>query len=657
MTTRVILCLVTLFALALPATAERPRPLGWAMDAMRNGNWDTAAAIAARDGQIGSDVITWHRLRAGLGSYAELMDFLARNRDWPGEAYLLRRSEPAVLEAGEAAIAAFFADHIPQTPPGVLAYAQSLRANGQPDAADKALIAAWLRMPMSDSSHALFLAAHDGLLAPHHAARLDAMLWAGEGKDARWMLDLVSDEQETLARARLALKNRADNASALVQKLPDAVTGDPGLAFDRFVWRARSGLSDSAKELLLARSESARLLGDPDAWSNRRRSLARDEMRDGNPVRAYQMAARHHLTSGSAFADLEWLAGYIALRRLNDPETALQHFDRFQSAIASPISRGRAGYWRGRALEAMGDVARADQAYTDAAQYQTSFYGLLAAERADLPFDTDLSGQQAVLDWRSSAITDHPLFRAGLLLQASGEPDAAERFWTHFAEDLNPTEAAQLGQAAIDTGQPHLAVMIGKRVAQRGITIAAPYYALHPVAERPLPMAPEMTLAIARRESEFDPKVQSGAGARGLMQIMPATAREVAAGLGRSNEHSTGRLISDPDYNADLGAAFLSTLAGRFGGNVVLMSAAYNAGPSRPLRWMELYGDPRDNTPGFDVVDWIEHIPFRETRNYVMRVAESLPIYRARLGRDALPVSFTDELTGSTLLPFAPESE
>jgi soluble lytic murein transglycosylase len=197
--------------------------------------------------------------------------------------------------------------------------------------------------------------------------------------------------------------------------------------------------------------------------------------------------------------------------------------------------------------------------------------------------------------------------------------------------------------------------MIGKRVARRGLVVPAAYYPLHPIADQTLPMAPEMTLAIARRESEFDPSVQSGAGARGLMQIMPATGREVAAGLGRKSEHSTERLTSDPVYAAELGAAYLATLSRQFNGNVVMMSAGYNAGPSRPDRWMRIFGDPREGD--MNIVDWIEHIPFRETRNYVMRVTESLPIYRARLGETPLPVPFSDELTGSTLLSYAPKGE
>ena len=652
MKSRFAVAMTLIFALAAPAVAERPRPLGWAMDAVRAGNWENAARIASRDGDVAADVVEWHRLRAGSGNYDDVAAFLERRPDWPGEAYLRRQSEKVMLDSGPANVQSFFAQNAPQTPRGVLAYADAKRSLGQPFEAD--IVLAWRSMRMSETNHALFLSTSADLLKPHHKARLSNMLWDGQATDARRMLELVDEGQRAIAVARLSLQNLDDNVNRLINKVPPALGGDAGLQYDRFVWRARKGNRADAKALLRDQSTSAAALGQPQKWSNRRRSLARDEMRDGDPNLAYQLASRHYLTEGSAFADLEWLSGYIALRKLNDPVTALGHFLRFDKAILSPISKGRAGYWIGRAYDALDDPAQADQAYTNAAQHQTSFYGLLAAERAGLPFDVDLGGSSAVPNWRGSALAQEPLFQAGLLLQASGELDIAERFWTHLAERLDRDQATQLGQAAIDMGQPHLAVMIGKRVAQRAITLTEPYYALHPVAKRDLPMATEMVLAIARRESEFDPKVQSGVGARGLMQIMPATAQEVAGKLGRSDEHSTARLTQDPDYNSDLGAAFLSTLAGRFEGNVVMMSAAYNAGPSRPIRWAEQYGDPRGRT---DVVDWIEHIPFRETRNYVMRVTESLPIYRARLGKAALPNGFTEELKGSTLLPFAPKGE
>jgi soluble lytic murein transglycosylase len=653
--TRAFTALLLVLTLAVPAAAERPRPLGWAMDAMRQGNWDTAARLATRDGLVAADVIEWHRLRAGRGTYAEVVDFLKRRPDWPGEDYLRKQAEDEVIKQDDATVLAFFEGHLPQTPRGTLAHARALIAAGREGEAEINLVLAWRTMPMNSVSQALFIEAHGGLLKPHHAARLDEMLWQRNHAEARQMFDLVGKEDIALAETRIALQRREGDVNQMIRALPASKTGDGGLAHDRFEWRIRSGFGDDARTLMIERSTSVESLGQPAAWGNRRRALARDEMRNGNPERAYAMASQHFLTTGSDFADLEWLSGYIALRFLKEPARALAHFRNHDSAVDSPISQGRAGYWQGRALEAMGETEEAQKAYTQGAKFQTSFYGLLAAERGGIAFDTALAGRPPAQDWRTSALAKSPLFEAGMLLQASGELTVAERFWTHLAEQLMPDDAALLGQAAIDAGQPHLAVMIGKRVAQRGIEIAAPYYALHPAAAMDLPMAPEMVLAIARRESEFDPVVQSSVGARGLMQLMPATAREVAAGLGVSALHTTDRLTADPEYNTRLGAEYLSQMAGRFDGNVVMMSAAYNAGPSRPDRWMRDYGDPREGD--IDVIDWIEMIPFRETQNYVMRVTESLPVYRARLGKDPLPVPFSEELIGSTLAAFAPERE
>lgn len=653
--TRLVAILITIFALCVPAEAQRPRPLGWAMDAMRAGNWETAALLAERDGPVAADVIEWHRLRAGNGTYAAARDFLVRRPDWPGEEYLRKQVEDDVIKQSDADMLAFFAQMPPQTPRGVLAHAQALTRAGQRGEAEANLVLAWRTMPMNTSSQTLFLDDHATLLSPHHVARLDEMLWQREHAEARQMFDLVSKEDQALAKTRLALQNLQGDVNALIKALPASKAGDPGLAHDRFEWRLRKGLSGDAKDLLLERSTTAKALGQPPAWSNRRRVMARDEMRNGDPKTAYRLASQHFLLGGSDFADLEWLSGYIALRFLKNPAKALTHFKAHDSEVESPISQGRAGYWQGRALEALGDADGAAKAYAMGAKFQTSFYGLLAAERGGLPFDATLAGETEAQDWRSAPIARAPLFEAGLLLQASGETSVAERFWTHLAEQLVPEDLALLGQAAIDMNQPHLAVMIGKRAAQRGLTIAAPYYPLHSLIEMDLPMAPEMTLAIARRESEFDPVVQSGVGARGLMQIMPATAKDVARDLGLSALHTTDRLTADPDYNARLGATYLSQMAGRFDGNVVMMSAAYNAGPSRPSRWMKTYGDPRKGE--IDIVDWVEMIPFRETQNYVMRVTESLPVYRARLGRDPLPIPFSEELTGATLKAFAPKGE
>jgi soluble lytic murein transglycosylase len=250
--------------------------------------------------------------------------------------------------------------------------------------------------------------------------------------------------------------------------------------------------------------------------------------------------------------------------------------------------------------------------------------------------------------WRGAAFRDTALYKAGVLLRAAGRPSLAEWFFESLADTFDAGGVARLGRALEEMGAPHLQVMVGKAAARRGIVVPAPYFALHPLHEMELPVPAELALAIARRESEFDADVRSGAGAMGLMQLMPGTAAEMAGERGLA--HARGRLMSDWRYNARLGAAYLAQLTARFDGNVTLVAAAYNAGPSRALRWMEARGDPRGR-PEAEIVDWIEHIPFRETRNYVMRTAESLPVYRARLGRAVRPVPFPRELAGATLLP------
>ncbi|MFP4568527.1 transglycosylase SLT domain-containing protein [Rhodosalinus sp.] len=638
---------VLLTAAAATAQPAAPRALDEAMDALRAGDWTRAAELGQRDGPAAADVIEWHRLREGRGSAEEVMDFLSRNPDWPGLDWLRRRSEAAIAKADPATVRAFFAENLPQTGEGALAHAAALEAAGETGAAQAELVLAWRTRPLSAAEHASFVARHGALLAPHHTARLDMALWQEWQDNARAMLPLVPEGWRALAEARLALAADAPGVDTRIAAVPAPLADHPGLAYERFAWRLRRGRLEDAADLLLAQSDSAETLGEPAVWAGPRRTLARLLKQEGRHELAYRVAASHHTAAmvGYVSAELEWIAGYLALRHLDRPDDAVAHFARFAQGVASPISLGRAGYWLGRAQEAAGNAEGAAEAYALGAAHQSSFYGLLAAERGGLPFDATLAGDAPAPDWTGAAFTDSSVFRAGVLLLAAEERRLGERFLTHLAESLDPKALAQLGAMLDDLEEPHVAVMVGKRAAQRGIVVPASYYALHPMAGTGWPVPTELALAIARRESEFDPSVVSGAGARGLMQVMPDTAREVAGRLGLGYDHD--RLLSDWTFNAQLGTAYLAELVERFEGNPVLVAAAYNAGPARPIRWTRELGDPRD--PEVDVVDWIESIPFAETRNYVMRVTESLPVYRARLGLSPHPVPFSEELKGQTL--------
>ncbi|WP_109310749.1 lytic transglycosylase domain-containing protein [Ruegeria sp. AU67] len=624
------------------------------MNEMRKGDWNEALRVSGARGSVSRDIIVWHWLREGFGSSGDVLVFLDRRPDWPGLAWLRRKSEPAFTGADPDRVLKFYAEQPPQTAEGALNYAVALKAKGRQGDAEADIVAAWRTMPMGSGLQKDYLENFGKLLKPHHAARLDRMLWDNHLVSASQMLPLVSADQRKLAEARIGLQKRQPGVDGKVAAVPKSLSDSPGLAFDRFVWRDKKELDDSAIDLMLARSSGPDALGEPDKWAEGRRRLARLEMRNGDQNRAYQIAANHHMTPemGYGYADLEWLSGFLALRKLNDPATAIRHFQNFSDAVKSPISKGRAGYWLGRAYAAHGDAEKAYDAYAMGADYQSSFYGLLAAEQIGRPFDSELATPRRAPHWKQAEFSNSSVLEAGLLLLKADEDTLSERFLTHLVEGLDPVQANQLGDLVIELKQPHLAVMIAKRAATVGLVLPAAYYPVHPVADMGLPMAKEMTLAIARRESEFDPVVISGAGARGLMQVMPATAKLVAKELGILSGHKTIKLTSDWQYNAKLGANYLSGLAADFNGNVVMMAAGYNAGPRRPMSWMDRYGDPRAGE--IDVVDWIEAIPFSETRNYVMRVSESLPVYRARLGQPALPIPFSQELVGSTLASFAP---
>lgn len=582
---------------------------------------------------------SWQRLRAGRGTFDEAQRFLKDHADWPGLKLLRKKVEEDLPIGGRAEqIIEFFAKDAPQTAQGARALAAAYRSVSDIDAAEDRTILTWRTMLLSEKDEQTLLSVYADLLEDHHETRLDMLLWRGAVQGARRMVPRVSEDWQKLAAARLALRENASGVNALIEAVPKTLQADPGLAFERMQWRARKRRTADAIEMMLAASPDA--LGQPARWAGWRRSFARTEMRAGRIDRAYELASQHGLTSGSHFADLEWLSGYIALTYKNDGDTALAHFLRFRGAVETPISLGRAGYWEGRAHDLRGDAEAARLAYAFGAEYQTSFYGLLAAERIDRPMDPALIGTTVYPPLDATSFADTSVFKTARYFVDSGQRNMAEQFLRHMTETLPADEIGSLGDYALAANEPHLAVMIGKQAARRGIVVPRAYYPVTSLGLRHDPVPRELSLAIARRESEFDPVVTSGAGAQGLMQVMPATARAVASDL--NIRYDRRRLLNDPAYNARLGAAYLDELMELFDGNIVMTAAGYNAGPSRPLRWMAQRGDPRRGE--IDIVDWIEHIPFDETRNYVMRVAESLPIYRAQLTGTLQPMTLSEEL-------------
>ncbi|MDZ4311403.1 MAG: transglycosylase SLT domain-containing protein [Cypionkella sp.] len=627
------------------ARADQAASFATALKAAEARNWSTALTAAQGAGAIGGDVILWQWLRDGQGKLGDYESFLARRPDWPGLALLREKGEIAVARSTDPArVVAYFGKTKPKTGAGAVALVSALVGLGRSGDAEAEAFRAWTTLKFDAADEAAMLGIMGAPLAVAHEVRLDRILWDGGRKaEAERMLPRVSKDWRALAVARMALRADSPAAVDLVEAVPKSVLGDPGLAYDRYNYRMRADRYDDAATLILERSKTAASLGDPQAWAKRRADLARVLLRLDQPKQALRVAANHHLSAGAEYADLEFLAGFIALRKLGEPDVAIKHFKHLKEAVATPISVARAEYWMGRALEAKGDKAGADAAYARAARNQTAYYGMLASEKIGLPLDPSLVNDgEATPGWRTSGFAKSSVLAAGMALAEAGDRTLAKRFFLHLAEGLDGKELEQLADLALRMNEPHIALLVAKQAAERGLILPRAYYPVPDMVPDGLPVSRALALSISRRESEFDPSAQSTVGARGLMQVMPGTAELVAKRLGETS--SAGRLISDPPFNVRMGSVYLSHMAEEFGPAVALIASGYNAGPGRPRKWITQFGDPRKDS--VDVVDWVEMIPFSETRTYVMRVAEGVVIYRAKLKGVAGPVRISAELTG-----------
>lgn len=615
-----------------------------AQDLANHQDWGGAGAAALAAGPVGADIIEWERLRAGDGLLGDYEGFLARRPDWPGLPLLKSAGEVAVSRANDPArVLAYFGTDLPKTAAGSLAMMRALEASGRPANAMTEAVRAWTQLKFSTDQQAQIMESYGADLKVAHEARLDRILWEGSrGDEALRMLPLMSKAWIALAQARLALRADKAGVSGLVNAVPAPLNDDAGLAFERFLYRMRNDNYADAATLIIDRSASAKRLGNPAAWADKRASLARYLMRSGDAKTAYQVASTHQLKDASAYGDLEFLSGFIALRKLNDPALAEKHFARLMGAT-TPISQARALYWMARAYDAGGDKARALTSYTQAAKFQSSYYGMLAAEKLGLTLDASLlSNTPPPGNWKTAGFARSSVLEAALRMAQAGDEQQSSRFLLHLGLNLSNQDLGTLAAMSLASGQYRSAVLIAKAAAERGVVFAAPYFPVPAMVPDKLSVSRALALSIARRESEFDPEARSSAGALGLMQLLPTTAAKVAKDQGL--DYSAAKLASDPVYNALLGAAYLKEMVDEFGSALTLIASGYNAGPRRPRDWIVANGDPR--LAGTDPVDWVENIPFAETRTYVMRVAEGVVIYRAKLRGQTGPVNITAELTG-----------
>jgi peptidoglycan lytic transglycosylase len=568
---------------------------------------------------------SWLRRYKGGASFEEITSFLIDNPDWPYRSTLMRRAEEALINpVSIPRTLSWFSDRTPLTGMGMQRYGEALIANGNTKKGTEWIRKAWIEGNFSAGLEKKLLKRHKNLIDQElHEARLDRLLWNRKSAEAIRMLDRVGSNAKKLAIARIRLMRRSRNVDAAVNNVPRQLSNDPGFVFDRIKWRRRKGRNEEARELLLKIADTD--IPHPTVWWPEKEIQARKLLRLGHISEAYRLTSNHGMSEGGRFATAEWLSGWISLRFLHDYDVALKHFTRLYENVSYPISRSRGAYWIARSFDAMKDKTSAIYWYEEAAKYSATFYGQIAKSKLGKHPSNELSRISS-----SSTTTDQRLNlnEQVLLVRHLAELGYANRtqpFLLRLTESAtNKEDYAFLGKLALEIERPDFAIRVAKRASQLGTELpdiswpSHEYAPANPAVELPL------ILAITRQESVFNSEAISPVGARGLMQLMPATAREVSRKLKVS--YSKNALIEDPEYNTLLGSSYLGHLVKKFDGSYVLAIASYNAGGSRINSWIRDWGDPR--LGDIDIIDWIELIPFSETRNYVQRVMENLQVYR-----------------------------
>jgi soluble lytic murein transglycosylase len=595
----------------------------------RKGALAAADAIAAPiSDSIQRAALEWIALKT-TPTPERIAAFESAHPDWPAEDYLRGWREGWLFSkhAPAKVIADAFANDPPSTSAGVLASARADLDFGRKDEAAAAVRALWRDHDLEPWAESAILKEFAGLLTrADHKYRADRLLYAEKFGPALRAAALAGPDEVALANARFEA-SRGPLPPRAIAAIPANLQSDPGLLFARVQDARRSDRTAEADAwLAMAPKDSAALI-DPDKWWTERRMVAREWLDRGEPARAYRLCADAPTDSAPAKVDAAFHAGWIALRFLDDPQTAARHFDAAVDAAITPLAVARANYWRGRAAEAMNAADDARHFYERAAAYPIAYYGQLAARRLgrDGSFAPREPQRVASGDARAEATRIVELYyAAGYDDFATSLAYAAAATWTDEAQ------LAALGEVLARSASAPVNVAFGKIATERGFALdetAFPTFGLPSFA--PLPHSADIAsvLAVARQESEFRWRAASGAGAQGLMQIIPSTALMTARRAGVPFDYS--RLVSDPVFNLQLGAAYLGQLMQDEGGSLEMTLAAYNAGAGRVAQWISMFGDPRSGA--VDPVDWVERIPFDETRDYVERVSENLGIYRARL--------------------------
>jgi soluble lytic murein transglycosylase len=613
-----------------PLEPAEASALAAALKAVDEGRYGDARAMVANfRNPLLQRIVDWSILRVAAkaeADFATTWRFLRENPDWPEPEVLRRQAEERLgPETPANDVFRYFTAFPPLTSSGHMRRLEAAHTVSPNDVA-KFARDSWQNATLRPSDENDFLNRYGHLLTgPDHIARFDRILRDGRPQVARELVSKLPPDYQPVANARLAMATRAADAPTVLRGVAAARLNEPTVRLERAQWLRRAGNLDEAKTVMAGAAPNL-AANQSDAWWSERNQLARDLLAANRAADAYAVAAAHGMAKGVAFADAEFLAGWIALRHLKKPADGLKHFQTLYDGVSTAISKSRAAYWLGRSHEAAARPKEANEWYARAAGFGQTFYGQLAARKlpgtaAQLPSDPAVNAADR------QTLGGRELVTVARYLGQAGDYDRARPFLLRLARMVTaPGETALLAQLAVELKRPDVALTIARRGVENGVTL---FDAAFPVVDLGATGSIERALALAltRQESSFNAAAVSTSGALGLMQLLPGTARDVAGRVGVP--FIQDKLTRDPAYNVQLGSQYLAEMLAKFGGSYELALAGYNAGPNRVARWLETIGDPRGGK--IDMVDWIEMIPFRETRNYVQRIMEGVGVYRDRL--------------------------
>ncbi|WP_051151967.1 lytic transglycosylase domain-containing protein [Fodinicurvata sediminis] len=590
---------------------------------------ETRYIAAGLDNPLAAKLLQWYRLlRYGdRQDFAEISAFLEDNPNWPGQITLRRAAEKVMPEGmPPQARANWFQQYPPLSGQAALAYARAIAFTASAERLEEVVRRLWRETDFSHSDEEAFyqeFASH--LTRSDHIARVERQTRDGQEQPALRTAARLGPGYQQLVTAQIRLARQQAGVDDAIRAVPNNLQDHDGLLYERARWRMRKNRIYEALPLLQDH-DASQGTASSERWWPLKHWAARDLLEDGHAREAYELASSHGLHSGLGFAEGEFLAGWIALRFLNRPADAYRHFERLHEGVTTEISRSRGAYWAGRAANALGNEQLAHKWFSNAAQLDNNYYGQLAVAETGLSRGTQ-GGMPAVSSEQRGSFRQGELQRAIEILDGVERDDLADYFFSSLLRNAETASDYRLvADLGMNRGRVDQAVRTARRAAYNGIMMPDYLYPVPAWIDENDPLAP-ILLALMRQESNFDISAVSHAGARGVMQVMPGTAQQVADKMNIAYQAS--RLTTDPRYNMRLGRNYLEEMLERYRGYLPLVLAAYNAGPHRANDWIERFGDPRH--PNIDAVDWVEQISFKETRNYVQRVSEAVVVYRRKL--------------------------